>query len=523
MSHGSATPSTCREPVILPTFPRLGPMKRDLPDGSSEEIEIDDEISTPPTRSIKSGRKVYPLDCPSYNPLVAVAATVQHILDRRLQYEEDVNDIRYFEVRNGQGRHYVEEWDSMDEKTRAIVFFLQWRTVPSDSLHLSSKSFRNLLLECDVNPLFVDMLGFPNTGGAGSSFSYSEEDLDAFHLYIRYPHTYPEYECARYLRYSFPTKQTVVISMEGHGTVSSRTEYIFDQLLRGKQSEPQNPFSYLVPFIVQMGHAMDDLRSKQRDEVIFIEKSTDTGEIDPFQIGARNLDNITHLTRLAHLRSASTARLMKLLKFHIRAVNEVIKGFQKFENTDLGEQPGEPRAWIESRRLGEILDQELDLCLGREMETENLVKRTDIQINVLMSLAAQKDSNVNKRIAEQSKQIALETRRDSEAMKTIAILTMLFLPGTFVSAFLGMNFFDGENGHFRSDGKWWIFLAVTIPLTIIVVGSWFAWVFWKRRRAEGGGDDGSNEDKGYEIPISRGGDTRRMSSATAVADGAWNS
>jgi hypothetical protein len=50
-----------------------------------------------------------------------------------------------------------------------------------------------------------------------------------------------------------------------------------------------------------------------------------------------------------------------------------------------------------------------------------------------MSLAAQKDSNINKRIAEQSKQIALETRRDSEAMKTIAILTMLFLPGTFVS------------------------------------------------------------------------------------------
>lgn len=52
-----------------------------------------------------------------------------------------------------------------------------------------------------------------------------------------------------------------------------------------------------------------------------------------------------------------------------------------------------------------------------------------------MSLAAQKNSNINKRIAEQSKQIALETRRDSEAMKTIAILTVLFLPGTFVSVY----------------------------------------------------------------------------------------
>ena len=87
--------------------------------------------------------------------------------------------------------------------------------------------------------------------------------------------------------------------MEGHGIVSSRAEYVFDQLLKGNQPVPQNPFSYIVPFIVQMGHAMDHLRSKQRDEVVFIEKSTDTGEVDPFEVGARNLDNITHLTRLS--------------------------------------------------------------------------------------------------------------------------------------------------------------------------------------------------------------------------------
>jgi hypothetical protein len=171
--------------------------------------------------------------------------------------------------------------------------------------------------------------------------------------------------------------------MEGHGTVSSRAEYVFDQLFQGNQQEPQNPFSYLVPFIVQMGHAMDHLRAKQRDEVIFIEKSTDTGEIDPFQAGARNLDNITHLTRLAHLRSASTARLMKLLKFHIRAVQEVIKGFRKFEAIDQDEERDCSRLRIESQRLEEILEQELDLCMGRSMETENLVKRTDIQINVV--------------------------------------------------------------------------------------------------------------------------------------------
>lgn len=61
--------------------------------------------------------------------------------------------------------------------------FLQWRTVPLDTLSLSSDSFRNLLIEYDVNPLFIDMLGFPSTGGAGSSVTYSGETRDAFRMF----------------------------------------------------------------------------------------------------------------------------------------------------------------------------------------------------------------------------------------------------------------------------------------------------------------------------------------------------
>lgn len=54
------------------------------------------------------------------------------------------------------------------------------------------------------------------------------------------------------------------------------------------------------------------------------------------------------------------------------------------------------------------------------METENLVKRTDLQINVLISLSAEKEYQINKRVAEESKNIASEARKDSESMKTIA-------------------------------------------------------------------------------------------------------
>lgn len=46
---------------------------------------------------------------------------------------------------------------------------------------------------------------------------------------------------------------------------------------------------------------------------------------------------------------------------------------------------------------------------------------------------AQKGNMINIALAADSKQIAMATKRDSSAMKTIALLTMIFLPGTFVA------------------------------------------------------------------------------------------
>lgn len=46
---------------------------------------------------------------------------------------------------------------------------------------------------------------------------------------------------------------------------------------------------------------------------------------------------------------------------------------------------------------------------------------------------AQKDSKVNIQLADTSATIARESKKDSAAMKAIAVLTMCFLPGTFLA------------------------------------------------------------------------------------------
>lgn len=48
-------------------------------------------------------------------------------------------------------------------------------------------------------------------------------------------------------------------------------------------------------------------------------------------------------------------------------------------------------------------------------------------------MISQQDNRINLSVAEDSKKIAAAAKRDSSAMKTVSMLTLIFLPGTFVA------------------------------------------------------------------------------------------
>ncbi|KAF8963522.1 hypothetical protein BDZ97DRAFT_1000573 [Flammula alnicola] len=97
----------------------------------------------------------------------------------------------------------------------------------------------------------------------------------------------------------------------------------------------------------------------------------------------------------------------------------------------------------------------------------NYSDRTGIRINLLFNLSTQADNRTNLDIAKLTSKIAVSTQRDSSSMITIAAVTMFFLPGTFVSALFSMVFFNTKPDNSLSVGpQWWIFLAITVPLTI---------------------------------------------------------
>lgn len=55
-------------------------------------------------------------------------------------------------------------------------------------------------------------------------------------------------------------------------------------------------------------------------------------------------------------------------------------------------------------------------------------------------MISQQDNSINLSVAEDSKKIAAAAKRDSSAMKTVSMLTLIFLPGTFVAVrYLGLH------------------------------------------------------------------------------------
>ncbi|TVY52504.1 hypothetical protein LCER1_G006989, partial [Lachnellula cervina] len=114
-------------------------------------------------------------------------------------------------------------------------------------------------------------------------------------------------------------------------------------------------------------------------------------------------------------------------------------------------------------------------CLN--LRSKVLEERLRNEINlVAFNTVAQHDSRIAVLIAE-------ATQVDSASMKTISILGLVFMPGTFICALFSTSFFNfspatsTEPQHWRVSEQFWVYWAVALPLTLVTVASL---VFWQR-------------------------------------------
>ncbi|KAH7086789.1 hypothetical protein FB567DRAFT_51293 [Paraphoma chrysanthemicola] len=79
--------------------------------------------------------------------------------------------------------------------------------------------------------------------------------------------------------------------------------------------------------------------------------------------------------------------------------------------------------------------------------------------------------------------LAAASRKDTSSMKTIAIMTMIFLPATFFAAFFSLPLLQWDQPRLFHN-SFWVYWAFTIPSTAAVFGVWHAtslvnWNFFK--------------------------------------------
>jgi hypothetical protein len=84
-------------------------------------------------------------------------------------------------------------------------------------------------------------------------------------------------------------------------------------------------------------------------------------------------------------------------------------------------------------------------------------------------------------MAGEQRKLAHASTRDSSAMKIISLLGAIFFPGAYLASVFSMTFFNFQNEENYVSSGFWIYWAVTIPITMLIVGIWYVWE--KKREA----------------------------------------
>ncbi|EXL42137.1 hypothetical protein FOCG_15483 [Fusarium oxysporum f. sp. radicis-lycopersici 26381] len=110
----------------------------------------------------------------------------------------------------------------------------------------------------------------------------------------------------------------------------------------------------------------------------------------------------------------------------------------------------------------------VNICLSTLSSMLSL--RTDCAIKASTE-AMTRLTKANREDSIRMNEIGVAMKLDSEAMITIAKLTMFYLPLTFVATIFSMGIFNfdfenGKNGRLVMSSQWWLYIIFAIPLTL---------------------------------------------------------
>jgi hypothetical protein len=130
---------------------------------------------------------------------------------------------------------------------------------------------------------------------------------------------------------------------------------------------------------------------------------------------------------------------------------------------------------VESDRLSKVAITQFQYQKASFRSTQlrlaSLDKRIANVISLSFNLVTQRDSQV--------------LRQDSNAMKAIAVLTLVFFPLTGIASLFSTPFFRVNGSHLWVSASIWVFWVITVCLTFSVFASWVWWYRSMKGRTAG--------------------------------------
>ncbi|QDS73991.1 hypothetical protein FKW77_008616 [Venturia effusa] len=137
---------------------------------------------------------------------------------------------------------------------------------------------------------------------------------------------------------------------------------------------------------------------------------------------------------------------------------------------------GPEKEW---HQLKDFLEDMVELSSHLEPDPVMTQQRCQSQIDILQNKIAQEDNLLAARMA-------VSASRDSSAMKALAVITALFLPGSYVATLFSMSMFNWQAGNGSDTAgpttsslvvmpSIWIYWVIVLPLTLFVLVGWRVW------------------------------------------------
>jgi hypothetical protein len=186
-----------------------------------------------------------------------------------------------------------------------------------------------------------------------------------------------------------------------------------------------------------------------------------------------------HLAGIEQRDRKKLASWLKNIQIMAQSVDSHLANAQVFMYTARGIQEMATRLKVSHK--GRLRQRTIDMTdhLVTSMEKQhmwflNYRGRKDVVMNMIFHFNTQED-------ALNSIELAADMKRDSTSMTSIALLTMMFLPGTFIASVLSAGIFEStpNMASFEVTGLWWLWVVTTVPVTLITIVCWY---WWKQRK-----------------------------------------